>query len=318
MKPRTYGPFPYSPIIDRPQLEWPNGAHVALWIIPNIEYFSLMEKVRRATAAERARFRTCVMWAERDYGNRVGVFRIMETLDRYGIRGTVALNSESVRRASADHRGGREAQVGVDGPQREQHPPAQRGRARRGGADHPQHVRDHREAHRQAVRSAGSAPACRRPGTRSTISPTTAVEYVADWCNDDQPYEMTLDDGRSIVVDALHPAAQRQVGDRAAQPDGGRRFREMICDQFDVLYQEGAKSGRVMAICAASLPDRRAAPDRRARRGAEVHLQAQEGLEGDRLGNCKALPRAVEGRCQGEARKRSRRSGARPKCGDRR
>ena len=33
------------------------------------------------------------MWSERDYGNRVGVFRIMETLDRYGIRGTVALNS---------------------------------------------------------------------------------------------------------------------------------------------------------------------------------------------------------------------------------
>jgi allantoinase len=44
MKPRAYGPFPYSPIIDRPRLEWPNGAHVALWIIPNIEYFSMMEK----------------------------------------------------------------------------------------------------------------------------------------------------------------------------------------------------------------------------------------------------------------------------------
>ena len=35
-----------------------------------------------------------VMWSERDYGNRVGVFRIMDTLDRYGIRGTVALNSD--------------------------------------------------------------------------------------------------------------------------------------------------------------------------------------------------------------------------------
>ena len=30
MKPRSYGPFPYSPIIDRPRLEWPGGAHVAL------------------------------------------------------------------------------------------------------------------------------------------------------------------------------------------------------------------------------------------------------------------------------------------------
>src|SRR5205814_6426953 len=33
-------------------------------------------------------------WAARDYGNRVGVFRLMKVLDRYGVRGTVALNSD--------------------------------------------------------------------------------------------------------------------------------------------------------------------------------------------------------------------------------
>ncbi len=91
MKPRSYGPFPYSPIIDRPKLEWPNGAHVALWIIPNIEYFSLEE--RPGGYGGHGKIPDVVMWSERDYGNRVGVFRIMDTLDRYGIRGTVALNS---------------------------------------------------------------------------------------------------------------------------------------------------------------------------------------------------------------------------------
>ena len=30
MKPAPYGPFPYSPIIHRPPLKWPGGAHVAL------------------------------------------------------------------------------------------------------------------------------------------------------------------------------------------------------------------------------------------------------------------------------------------------
>src|SRR4030095_4772233 len=45
MKPPHYGPFPYSPIPRRPPLSWPDGAHVALWVIPNIEFFSLMEKV---------------------------------------------------------------------------------------------------------------------------------------------------------------------------------------------------------------------------------------------------------------------------------
>ena len=72
-------------------------------------------------------------------------------------------------------------------------------------------------------------------------------EYVADWCNDDQPYQMTLDDGRTIVS---MPYTQ-QLNDKSAierrfvSADG---FRQMICDQFDVLYKEGAKSGRVMAI----------------------------------------------------------------------
>ena len=99
MKPRSYGPFPYSPIIDRPRLEWPGGAHVALWIIPNIEYFSMLEKPGGYGAG--AKIPDVVMWAERDYGNRVGVFRIMDTLDRYGMRGTVALTEVPADSASA-------------------------------------------------------------------------------------------------------------------------------------------------------------------------------------------------------------------------
>ena len=91
MKPRAYGPFPYSPIIHRPKLTWPKGARVALWVIPNIEFFSLEE--RPAGYGPAAKIPDVVMWSERDYGNRVGVWRLMEVLDRYGIRGSVALNS---------------------------------------------------------------------------------------------------------------------------------------------------------------------------------------------------------------------------------
>src|SRR5262249_34324917 len=35
-----------------------------------------------------------INWASRDYGNRVGIFRMMEVLERHGVRGTVALNAE--------------------------------------------------------------------------------------------------------------------------------------------------------------------------------------------------------------------------------
>jgi len=72
-------------------------------------------------------------------------------------------------------------------------------------------------------------------------------QYVADWCNDDQPYQMTLDDGRTIVA---MPYTQ-QLNDKSTIERrfvSAEGFAKMICDQFDVLYKEGAKSGRVMAI----------------------------------------------------------------------
>ena len=48
----------------------------------------------RLTPSGTGRAPDLINWAPRDYGNRVGIFRIMEVLARHGIRGTVALNSE--------------------------------------------------------------------------------------------------------------------------------------------------------------------------------------------------------------------------------
>src|SRR5438046_3440425 len=94
MKPAPYGPFAYSPVTQRPILTWPQGAHVALWVIPNIEFFSLMEKVPAGSGGPGTPVPDIPSWSARDYGNRVGVFRLMQALDRHGIRATVALNSE--------------------------------------------------------------------------------------------------------------------------------------------------------------------------------------------------------------------------------
>ena len=94
MKPAPYGPFPYSPITHRPQLTWPGKAQLALWVIPNIEFFSLMEKVPAGSGGPGTPVPDIPSWSARDYGNRVGVFRLMRVLNRYGVRGTVALNSD--------------------------------------------------------------------------------------------------------------------------------------------------------------------------------------------------------------------------------
>jgi hypothetical protein len=45
IQPERYGPFPYVPINRRPGITWPDGAHVALWVIPNIQTFPPNEPV---------------------------------------------------------------------------------------------------------------------------------------------------------------------------------------------------------------------------------------------------------------------------------
>ena len=66
MKPRKTGPYPTSPIIRRPKVRWPNGARVAVWIIPNIEFFALDEPISTPKVPDVGGF------AVRDYGNRIG------------------------------------------------------------------------------------------------------------------------------------------------------------------------------------------------------------------------------------------------------
>ncbi len=76
---------------------------MALWVIPNIEFFALDEQVP-AAAGGGGVTPDIPTWSVRDYGNRIGIFRMMKVFDKFGIRGTVALNSDSLQAASRDPR----------------------------------------------------------------------------------------------------------------------------------------------------------------------------------------------------------------------
>jgi hypothetical protein len=94
MKPRDYGPFPYVPIRDRPKLEWPGGARLAIWVTPNIEFFPLTRGIAGQPGAPPGNPPSVRAWAQRDYGNRVGIWRLMDVLSKHGIRASPTLNSD--------------------------------------------------------------------------------------------------------------------------------------------------------------------------------------------------------------------------------
>ena len=240
MKPRKTGPYPYSPIIRRPKVRWPNGARVAVWIIPNIEFFALDETIATPKVPDVGGF------AVRDYGNRIGVFRIMEVLDRHGFRGTVALNSDLI----------------------EQHPEIIEEGNKRGWEwmghnesntrylnqmSPDEEARTVRDTVTTITKGTGTAPkGWLGSGLQETwgtldLLADNGIEYVADWVIDDQPVAMSLDDGR--IIHAMPYSLElndKPAFDRRFMSPGD--FERMICRQFETLWREGETQARVMAI----------------------------------------------------------------------
>jgi allantoinase len=244
MKPRSYGPFPYSLISQRPRLKWPNGARVALWVVPNIESFSLLE---RPGGLGPGKIPDIPTWAVRDYGNRVGIFRVMQVLDRYGIRATVALNSDICINHPAIIEEGCARRWEWMG-----HNQSNTRRLNEVSAE--EEIQIIRDTLSTIERASGVRPigwlGSGLQETWNTLDNLSAAgcEYVADWgANDDQPYLMTLDDGKTLVsVPYSYDINDKQAFER--RNVSASDFREMICRQFDVLYREGEESGRVMHI----------------------------------------------------------------------
>src|SRR6202049_1534747 len=195
MKPGPYGPFPYSPIIPRPRLEWPGGARVALWVVPNVEFFSLET---RPGGLGPGKIPDIPIWAMRDYGNRVGVFRLMEVLDRHGVRATVALNSE----LCAEH----PAIIEEGNKRRWEWMGHCESNTRRLNAAAPgEEPRIIKNALATIEQATGARPrgwlGSGLQETWDTLDPLAAeaCDYVGDWTNDDQPYIMSLDSGKTLV-----------------------------------------------------------------------------------------------------------------------
>ena len=96
--------YDFSPITQRPAFRWPNGERLALWVCVNVEHF----KLDLPATAERdgsTQLKPDVNYGWRDYGLRVGIWRILEIMDRMGIPGSVTLNGEVCEFETASCRG---------------------------------------------------------------------------------------------------------------------------------------------------------------------------------------------------------------------
>nr|MCB7500705.1 hypothetical protein [Enterobacter roggenkampii] len=76
--------YDYWPYRDRPKIVWPGGKKLAFWVAPNIEFYEFDPARNPGRAGWPKPAPDVVAYSQRDWGNRVGHWRLMELLDKYG------------------------------------------------------------------------------------------------------------------------------------------------------------------------------------------------------------------------------------------
>jgi allantoinase len=242
--------YEYWPIVDRPPIEWPGGKRLAVYIGLNIEHYESGKPSVGILESVPGRDPDPLNEGWRDYGNRVGIWRIMDLLDKYGIRPTALLNSDVCKYYP---------RIIEEGRRRNWSWVAHgQNNSMFAGNKPPQLRLDEERRYLHEVLSTihmSTGNACKGwlgplglSETYDTVDLLSeeGITYVLDWINDDQPYPLKTFHGEmisvpySLEINDLPLFLQHGVT--------GPEFGQMITDQFDVLYRDAREISRVMAI----------------------------------------------------------------------
>ena len=237
--------YDYWPYADRPKIVWPNGAKIAFWVAPNIEFYEANPPINPKRSPGARPHPDVVPLATRDHGNRVGHWRMMEVMDKYKVRGSISLS------------------VGLI----EHHPEIIKECVDRNweffshGIYNTRYSYEMDEAQERAIiedsintvqKATGQrivgylAPALTHTERTMDLLAEYGFLYTCDLFQDDQPQPIKVKSGRLISMPySLEINDIIVYNSYLATP---RRYGQMIKDQFDQLRTEGEKSGTVMCI----------------------------------------------------------------------
>jgi allantoinase len=88
----VHGRFDYSPLPNRPDYSWPDGKRLAIYVVLNIETFGFGMEVG-PVLGNPLPMPDHRNWSWREYGNRVGVWRLFELFDQLQIPVSHQINS---------------------------------------------------------------------------------------------------------------------------------------------------------------------------------------------------------------------------------
>lgn len=230
----THGRYDYHPLPDRPRYAWPGGARLAVYIGLNLEHFAFGEGLG-AELAPGGPQPDILNYAWRDYGNRVGAWRLIQLLDALAMPATVLLNSAMYDYAPAliaAHRDRGDEITGHGRTNSERQSALPEAEERRLIAESTAAIARHEGAPPRGWLSPWIAESHATPD----LLAEAGYRYSLNWCADDQPIWKRTAHGPLLAVP--YPQEVNDIPSIAVRRDGAAQFAEMIIDDFEERLEQ--------------------------------------------------------------------------------
>lgn len=235
--------YRWSNLFERPPIAWPSGAGVAVAIVVSLEWFPILpvDTPFRAPGHMVTPYPDYRHYSAREYGTRVGLYRILDALDGVGVKASFATNA-----AIADRYPSILADLRAAGHEIVAHSTDMNGTIASGLAE-----ADERALITTALdtieRVTGDRPTGWMSIARSQSFNTprllaeAGLRYMADWVNDDLPYGFETGAGPIVSVPVNHELSDRQI--ITVQQHSAESYAEQMLDAFALLQSESAGYG---------------------------------------------------------------------------
>ena len=241
---RQHGRYAYQPITLRPDFNWPGNKRLAVFIALNLEQYAFGEGMAEDLVPNMPP-PDVLNNSWRDYGNRVGAWRLLDVFKSLNLPVSLLLNSELYAACPQLVDAFRESgsEIAAHGRTNSEH---------QGGLSEPDERALIDLVTQEIARHEGHPPAgWLSPWIAETpLTPDLLQEagytYLMDWCMDDQPVWLTTRNGH--ILSLPYP---QEINDSAAiigRQVSASEFADMIIDQFEELLAQSEGQPLAMGI----------------------------------------------------------------------
>jgi allantoinase len=248
--------YPYIPISERQPLRWPNGARVALIMTFNLETWDLTKDTDKAYYAGGPPILPDVLpgrvpdfpnFTWREYGQRVGIWRLLELFDQMGAKASCTTNAVTFDRRRAM------VQAVLDRGWELLAHNWEQGELLSDYSDDPAKEREIvlRTLAKYEAETGRKALGWLSSSLRGTLQTADILAeqgclFYCDIMNDDQPYLLNTPSGPIVSIPYSNEINDFTLLTRRNYTTD--QFRDILIEELDVLYAEGASSGRIMNV----------------------------------------------------------------------